>query len=672
MLLSRQTYGISIRISLSAILGLLAVASLAQAGVTLKEETIGGKKAYRLENYRLSLVINPGQGGAVTSYVDKLGGNVELIQQEARRGLCMDHFQAQNWPGEMLDAAYDAEVVRDSEEESIVRLRCRVKGLWQGANFPKLKDILLEKSYALRSGRPALKCTVKITAPDKESTLFAYWLQNIFFAGGTYDIETDVTFRPSARGVRRKAGKDFGITGNEDWLKDFSDGWMALLDTKMKTGLVILSDYHTLNILYTNVGNRTLEPMYRLTFLPAGASVEYTTYVVPVAGLDNVVAATGEFIAGYSMKSDGAGNGDVSLYVVRSVKDAGPLSMDVEVTGVEDPKSVVKAGAVRFDALNDKARTGSVSFEKAGPDPLVLKVQAGVEADGPKIVRYFEVYYNGSYKWGENIQTDMATPVYVAERPLQKIDLQKPENLKLDNVWSAQVWYAEGLLDNAYDVTAAVRLTGMYHPGQTRRDRSFVIRGGGGFGTKLSSFPYDYEELLKYDFIILGGVKGDALGQVGDEMLADFLGAGGGMVVLGGPRAYGMSGLKGSRLEELWPVTMQDRRSDLVALESASIEVAENRPFLEDLDWSVKPGVKFIHEVKVKPWGRVILTAGDRPFLVIGESGESKARVACILAPPMGTLGEGETPFWKWADWPYLLRQVFWWVQKEDHRFAMP
>ena len=51
--------------------------------------------------------------------------------------------------------------------------------------------------------------------------------------------------------------------------------------------------------------------------------------------------------------------------------------------------------------------------------------------------------------------------------------------------------------------------------------------------------------------LILGGVKQDALGNIGQEMLCDYLKAGGSMLVLGGPAAYGASQLAGTPLAEM-------------------------------------------------------------------------------------------------------------------------
>jgi uncharacterized membrane protein len=224
-----------------------------------------------------------------------------------------------------------------------------------------------------------------------------------------------------------------------------------------------------------------------------------------------------------------------------------------------------------------------------------------------------------------------------------------------------QMWYVEGLLDDVYDVAAAVRLT-RQDDARMKWSRAFVSSGV--FGTKLSAFPYDYEELLSYDYIVLGGVRQDGLGDIGLEMLCDFIKAGGGMVVLGGPMAYGQSQLAGTGLAELWPVSIRGGVSDIVDVQGAPLEVADSAAlFLQDLDWAPKPAVRYLHEVDVKPWGKVVLTAGGKPFLVTGEAGPRKARVICILGAPMGTLGKGQTAFWEWRDWRYLLRQVFWWTQ---------
>jgi len=349
------------------------------------------------------------------------------------------------------------------------------------------------------------------------------------------------------------------------------------------------------------------------------------------------------------------------------------LAMKVSLVSVPDPSRVTAVGTVSFGALGDAVQTRTLTFTGAGEDPLVLKVETtATDASGKVVAGRFEEYVNGTYQWGENLQTDMATPVYRGQRTRQKLSLHKPTPLKLKYMPCTQIWYAEGLLDDGFNVATAVHMTQQDttpEGGRTRRDRAFTCFSSNWL-TRLSSFPYDYDKLLSYDMIVLGGVKAEALGLIGQEMLCDFLTAGGGMIVLGGPAAYGPSRLRGTPLADMLPVTIAPTPFDLAKLRDATVKpVAPDTPFLEALDWSDAPRVRYVHKVGVKPWGKVVLEAGGHPFLVVGEVGPRKARVACIMGVPMGSFAENATPFWEWADWTYLLRQLNWWVMKENHRF---
>ena len=654
------------RITFYGVALFLAVLSFAFGDVKLAEETVNGQTVYRLENERVSLLVNPAQGGNVTSFKDKKGGNVELVHQAPLKGLCMDHFQAQYWPGEMLAAVYTPKVIKQFPGECVLQVTYEVKGDWRGVSFPRLSGLLLEKTYTLRVGNPVLECRVKFTAPRNESRLFSYWQQNVFFPGGRYEEMTDVSFRPSIRGVRRKTQRDNGHYGPEYWLRDFNDGWMALLDTKVKTGLVVLSDYHLMDCSYANGGNESLEPMYRIQYLPPKGSVEYITCIVPVVGLDNVVAATEDYVIGYSMQSDGKGSGSVELAAVRSLTAPKRLTLDAAVVSVDDSNQVATIVPVVFENLGDDPQVKRITFTGAGKDPLVFRVRTAAQgADGKTVKRHFEDYHNGTYAWGENIQVDMTTPYYAGKRPAQELRLQKPEVMQAGKGSRYNFWYAEGFMDPMYDVTASIRLTSRFVEGKTLWRRAFAANNGA-FGNTLSAFPYDYEELLKYNVIILGGVKADALNAIGIEMLSDFLAAGGGMVVLGGPMAYSFSGLAGTKLEEMWPVSSSKSLFAIKPMGDGVIEVAENVPLLQDLDWSSAPRVQHLHEVTVKPWGKTILTVAGKPFLVIGQMDPKKGRVACILGAPIGTMDRGKTPFWEWSDWRYLMRQILWWVGGND------
>ncbi len=80
------------------------------AEVRLTKETKEGRTVYRLSNYRLNLVIEPDRGAAVTSWRDKLGGDVELAPSARPQSFCVDKFQSQFWPGEMYEGKYTVQI----------------------------------------------------------------------------------------------------------------------------------------------------------------------------------------------------------------------------------------------------------------------------------------------------------------------------------------------------------------------------------------------------------------------------------------------------------------------------------------------------------------------------------------------------------------------------------
>ncbi|MCG2661195.1 MAG: hypothetical protein L6437_13235 [Kiritimatiellae bacterium] len=638
------------------------------AEVKMSEESVDGKKVFRLENYRVNLVISPERGGAVVSYRDKLGGNVELIQQTKYGALCMDHFQAQSWPGELLEVPYEAKVIKNEPGECVIQVSRTATGSWGGSEYPELAGIILEKTYILKADSPALESRVKLTAPAKSSKLAAYWSQCIFWAGGTYDSDNDWTFRPSVRGVRAKSKDKLGHFGFEDFLADFTAGWIALIDKKSKSGLAVISDYDDVKFLYVNQANHTVEHMFNITWLPAGGSAEFYTKIIPVAGLDNVVAANEDFVAGCKMSSDNRGSGKISLDFVRSANAPKEVKLDISIKNIMNPAMVAKAGTIKVEGIGDTVKSAELAFSGAGADPLVLQATGeAVLASGTAGKISFEEFFCGAYRWADNITTDMATPFYKGEKPAQKLKLQKPQSISLRKPGKFNVWFVDGLLDDYLRISDSVNLvSGVYDGGRVRKC-SFVISSS--FGTKLTWFPYDYEEMLSYNYMVFGGVKADALGPIGIEMISDYQKAGGGIVMLGSPLSYGNSGLAGTKFAELLPVKIKGHAFDIKDVAGAEIKVEQNLPMLEDLDWNSRPAVRFIHEVEVKDWGKVVLTAGGKPFLVIGET-TNKARVACLMGTPMGTLqDEKGLPFWKWNDWPYLMRQIFWWVSKHDEKF---
>ncbi len=172
------------------------------------------------------------------------------------------------------------------------------------------------------------------------------------------------------------------------------------------------------------------------------------------------------------------------------------------------------------------------------------------------------------------------------------------------------------------------------------------------FGEKpTGEFPQRVEDLQPYSVVVLADVPADALGFAGRQALRQFVEAGGGLLVLGGYYSYGRGAIARSFLEEMLPVAVTDTWD--LAPAGVAVQAVEGLALPSNVAWVPAPQCLWLHQVRAKPEGKVVLKAGDKPFLVVGEFG--KGRVAACAGTIMGAPGAGQQPFWEWKDWPKVL-----------------
>ena len=94
---------------------------------------------------------------------------------------------------------------------------------------------------------------------------------------------------------------------------------------------------------------------------------------------------------------------------------------------------------------------------------------------------------------------------------------------------------------------------------------------------------------MTYDVIVLANIPAAAaLADAGLEVLYDYVTHGGGLLVLGGSHSYGQSKLTGTRMEEMLPVQVKERR-DIVKLKDPRITTPNpSHPLfmMVDLSWT--------------------------------------------------------------------------------------
>jgi len=178
-------------------------------------------------------------------------------------------------------------------------------------------------------------------------------------------------------------------------------------------------------------------------------------------------------------------------------------------------------------------------------------------------------------------------------------------------------------------------------------------------GEDLTSFPASWPDFARHDVIIFANVPFTVLGPARAAALANWVKAGGALVLLGGTHAFGQAGLNELPLGPLMPV-QATHVFDLLQFPAykpvTATPVLKEKVAANDLDWKAGPQVLWRHGVQVKPGAQVWLQGGGEPFLVVGKAGAGQ--VAAFCAPPYGPESAGVRPFWRWKSWPTLLARV--------------
>jgi uncharacterized membrane protein len=136
-------------------------------------------------------------------------------------------------------------------------------------------------------------------------------------------------------------------------------------------------------------------------------------------------------------------------------------------------------------------------------------------------------------------------------------------------------------------------------------------------------FPATREELFQFDVVALLDVDALALGAPRRQMLADFVRAGGGLLVCGGPYAYGKGRYAGTELEAVLPVQSAGPWDWLAA--PARISRARAHELVGDVPWKPAPFVFWFHTAKANRDATVVLKAGKHPLLVAGAAGKGRS-----------------------------------------------
>lgn len=186
----------------------------------------------------------------------------------------------------------------------------------------------------------------------------------------------------------------------------------------------------------------------------------------------------------------------------------------------------------------------------------------------------------------------------------------------------------------------------------------------GAVTASVRGFPVSLKALSRFRLMVLADVPAGALTVEQRAMLAAYVRGGGGLILLGGPYAFGLGDWHTSEiLAGLLPVTV-DRHYDLVKCEPPQPVELEQAlaPAMPKPGQPASGVVMFRHQLKAKPEAAIMVSAGGEPLVVGAAFGSG--RVVAVLATPLGEAPAGQTAWWEWSGWPGVLKRVADWVTK--------
>ncbi len=358
-------------------------------------------------------------------------------------------------------------------------------------------------------------------------------------------------------------------------------------------------------------------------------------------------------VAGLVMVSDGADTADAALGEALLALKAETLpvftigvgnetlSKDIQVGRVSTPRSALKGTTLMVDVVLSQSgfdgqkvtldvedegtlvSTQEVSLPDAGT-PASVSVRFTVNEAGPRVLRF-----RVSPHPGELVSENNAREALIDVRDRKEKILYFEGEPRFEYKFIRRA-IPDG--DNII-VTSLIRTA----------DNKYMRQGVDGPDELVAGFPKTREELFSYRALIIGSLEAAAL--TGDQlrMIAEFVDRrGGGLLMLGGPRAFAEGGYAGTAVADVLPVLLErnnlqpkgtvSRVTVKPTRAGAATAVTQLGPTeaASAEKWNSLPGVTTVNRIgAAKPGATVLLTGTDesraeRPMFIYQRYGRGK------------------------------------------------
>jgi len=169
--------------------------------------------------------------------------------------------------------------------------------------------------------------------------------------------------------------------------------------------------------------------------------------------------------------------------------------------------------------------------------------------------------------------------------------------------------------------------------------------------------PMTYSGVSECDVVVMSALDAKALDQTFQALLADYVEAGGGLLIVGGYESLGKGFLEGSMIEGLLPVKTAGPW-DLKAV--GRLDILTTDDFPRRIPFPDGSRVFYVQTVKPKDQAQVWLRAAEEPFLTVWQYG--MGRVAVVSGT---VLGSGKNAFWKMEGYLEFMNGLLDWLCAE-------
>ena len=597
-----------------------------------------------------------------------------MIGKDAVCGMFLDHWAKYTWPSGLVWLPYQYKIVGDGKQKAGVQLWITIPKTGGGkgakspassvkiATTPDLIGLIVKKTVWLNADNRTIVIEQEIENPTKESRSVAPYIQHNLMLGGTRYYNT--WYLPSGQGVvvRIQPDQEGGKVIGPDWVLDPTAGWMAVRNRQSNRGVVFVFDYNYLERIYTcgSTAEWFMEPVP----VGPGRSFKYGHIIKPVRGFEDFVYASRNLVADIRPDEEGK-KVRVRHDLAAITQPLTGVEADFTVVGWKSKKTIaekkVKIGNVGFD----KVRSEFEFIPKGLSDGLVIKAQVR----GKGFEESYEYYYAGDKAEHEKRYNPFATKgmalagargdAYYVKQPRKKKVFDKPDfgKMAVAGLDGKQVkcLVVFGLYTQILNIDDA--LAGWGH----KVDFTWANCPP----NAIETFPGTYKELFSYNTVVLSDVNYKAVGDIGFEMICDYVEQGGRLLVIGGPYAFGNGEFEDTRFLDVLPVELSGPFDLKWAGKGKSWNLEPARkddPLLKGVPFDQKPKVFWRHVVTPKPGAEVVLTAGGQPVLILGKYGQGK--VAVLTLSPTGIGAKGEKAWWDWAGWGPLVKNIFTWLNE--------